>query len=298
MLRSLLQTSMLLLLTGCLAVILAASPAIGIATAGGSFRVDRTTVTGNATLFDGTLVETGQTGSLLRLDNGVRMQLGTASRGQVYRERLLLEKGEGRIENLDGYNIETGSFRIQPASAGAGARVSLQEGDRVQVAALAGSLRILRANGALLASLEPGKTLDFDPQAAGAAPPFTVSGCLRKVDGRYLLKDDTVGVTIELQGSEIESNLGQHIEVAGTDVAGVQPAPGSTEVIRVARVTRLPGGCAAASDRAHARTSAGPKRAGISKSTKAIIGGVAIAAAGAGSTMALIGEDPKPPISR
>src|SRR5208283_2332900 len=45
----------------------AAAPAIGIATTSGDFRIDRTGVSGNATILDGSLVETGLAGSELRL---------------------------------------------------------------------------------------------------------------------------------------------------------------------------------------------------------------------------------------
>jgi hypothetical protein len=298
--RSTFRSLTLLLVAGGVTAGLAASPAIGVATAKGSFRVDNATVTGNATLFEGTLVETGRAGSMLQLADGVRMRLGSASRGQVYRKRLLLEKGEGQFENAGQFRVEAEKLQILPGSADAKAHVALKGDDRVQVAALAGNLRVTNADGLLLASLEAGTALEFEPQAAGAAPPFTVTGCLQKQEGRYLLKADTAGVTFELTGSALEGSLGQRVEVTGTGAPGAQPG---TTVIRVVRVKRIAGNCVSAPSRkdqpADSGRAAGQgSSSGLSGTAKAVIAGVAIAAAGAGTTMALIDEEPKATISR
>jgi len=73
----------------------AAGPAIGIATANGDFRVDRASVSGNATVLEGSLVETGLSGSQLRLYEGTGMRLGSDSRGKVFRDAWFLNKGGG-----------------------------------------------------------------------------------------------------------------------------------------------------------------------------------------------------------
>src|SRR5689334_18057884 len=48
-----------------------AAPAIGIVTASGHFNVEGSQVWGNATLFDGTMIETSSASSELALGNGV-----------------------------------------------------------------------------------------------------------------------------------------------------------------------------------------------------------------------------------
>ena len=280
----------LLLVVGGLTAGSAAS-AIGIATAKGSFQVDNATVSGNSTLFDGALVETGTVGTVLELDGGVRMYLGSASRAKVYRDRLILERGEGQIESAGRYKFEAGNLRILPASPEATARVALQGDSRVRVSALAGDLQVTTDTGTLLASLDPGRTLEFEPQAAGAAAPFRVSGCVQKQDGRFLLQDDTAAVSFELQGPELEEAVGQRVEILGTNVTG------ASGMIRVVRFTRLPGNCV---NPASSRSNSGGKTgdAGMSAGSKAIIAGVVIGAAAAGTTLALTGEDEKPSISR
>src|SRR5579864_4663683 len=86
------------LLAGSLTLCLAASPSIGMVIARGGFQIDNSKASGNATIFDGTLVQTGRTPGDLELNSGVRMQLATDSRGRVYHDRLVLEQGAGQLK--------------------------------------------------------------------------------------------------------------------------------------------------------------------------------------------------------
>ena len=56
MLSTSVQSLIALILVGTLTISLAAGPAIGVAVASGSFQVDSSTVYGNTTLFDGSIV--------------------------------------------------------------------------------------------------------------------------------------------------------------------------------------------------------------------------------------------------
>src|SRR5205085_2848729 len=74
-----------------------AAPAIGIVTASGHFNVEGSQVWGNATLFDGAIIETTSASSELVLRNGVKVQLGAASRARIWQSRMVLEKGVARL---------------------------------------------------------------------------------------------------------------------------------------------------------------------------------------------------------
>ena len=74
-----------------------AAPAIGIVTASGHFNVEGSQVWGNATLFDGTMVETSSASSELDLRNGVKVQLAAGSRARIWQNRLVLEKGTAQL---------------------------------------------------------------------------------------------------------------------------------------------------------------------------------------------------------
>ena len=82
------------------------------------------------------------------------------------------------MDNALHYRIEARSLQIMPDSSEATAHVALQGSSRITVAALAGVVRVTTAEGTLLARLEPGRALQFEPQAAGGAAPFAVTGCL------------------------------------------------------------------------------------------------------------------------
>ena len=106
------QSLIALILSANLSLGMAAGPALGTATARGSFTIDNATIAGNATLFEGNHIETGKASSQLQLNNGARMQLAAESSGIVYRDRLVLEKGtEG-----GNFQVEANSLRIRPAS--------------------------------------------------------------------------------------------------------------------------------------------------------------------------------------
>src|SRR5437899_6869407 len=119
------QALLALILVASLSLGMAAAPAVGIATARGSFTIDASSIAGNATLFEGNQIETGKASSQLQLNNGARMQLAAESRGIVYRDRLVLEKGSSRFENAGNYQVEALSLRIRPEGENTTGRVAV-----------------------------------------------------------------------------------------------------------------------------------------------------------------------------
>jgi hypothetical protein len=103
-------------------VTFAANPSIGIAVADAPFQFDKSSVYGNATLFDGSLIETAAVSSDLVLHNGAR---------------LVLEKGQTEISATSKYSIEAlggkaaksdGSFWRNPKVIIAGVAVGASAG--------------------------------------------------------------------------------------------------------------------------------------------------------------------------
>lgn len=241
-----------------------ANPSIGMAVANGSFQLDKSRVSGNATLFDGSLIETGAVSSDLVLGNGARLRLGTDSQALVHQDRLVLEKGQSEISAASGYSIEALGLKAAPDSAQSRLVVTYSGPARIQVAALVGSARVLGANGVLVANVPAGTALDLNPQAAGASTPSSISGVLRSKNGAFLLHDEVSNVTYTLLGAGFEPFVGKCVEVTGGIETAAQPGTG-TPAIRVLTI----------------KESKGCKRAGAFwHSPKVIIGGVAIAAAG------------------
>jgi hypothetical protein len=302
-----------------LTVVPAFSAAIGIAMANGSFRVDSNPVVGNATLFEGNTLETGAASSELQLYSGIRMRLASDSRGQVFEDRLVLEKGLSELDGGTGYRIEARGLHIFADSPGAAGRVAISETRKVQAAALAGSLRVTTADGTVVALVTPAMALEFEPQVVtGAQAPFQMSGCLERRDGQFVLRDPLTGVVEEARGDRLESEAGNMIEVTAMVVPGAKPVTGAMEVIRITRMRRISRNCAPAAPPARravkpatpplpappptpaakptpppwagpAPTAPAPSapRRGMSGATKAIIAGVIVGGAGAGAAVYL-----------
>ncbi len=290
--RMIFRCSVILLLAGVLVSSLAAPPAIGIATARGSFRVDNSPVQGNATLFEGTTVETLAVSSSLWLKAGGQVEVGAASRSQIFTDRMILEKGEGKMEYAPSYRLEAQSLRILPDSEGAGARVVVREPGRVSVTALTGQVRVTTSDGLLLARLEPGRSLEFQPQAGGAAAPLALSGCVSATDRRFFLAEQTANVNFELSGDDLARFVGLRVEIVATELRNVDLAGGAARVVRVSQIKRVAGGCPAPP------AGLGTKASRMSNSTKAVIAGVAIGGGAGAIALGLTLSEPKATVSR
>jgi len=272
----------------------AAPGVIGVATAEGGFRMDKAPVQGRATLLEGAIVETSSAPSVVRLQGGPRMQLGAASRGRVYSDHLVLEKGNGLLEGAARYRIEAKELRIMVDSSNARAHVAVREPGQITVAALRGPVRVTTAGGTLLARLEPGVALDFEPQGAGAAAPVTVSGCLALTPrNHFILNDETANVSFEVNGPDLARFAGQRVSITATILRAAQSGE-TLQVIKVMQITPLSGTCPAPG----ASSQSGARAAGMSGTTKAVIAGVVIAAAIGGTAVGLTGDEDKPTISR
>ncbi len=297
--RFMVQSLIALILSVSLSLGAAAAPAVGIVTARGSFTIDASSIAGNATLFEGNQIETGKASSQLQLNNGARMQLAAESRGIVYRDRLVLEKGSSRFENAGNYQVEALSLRIRPEGENTTGRVSVSKAGVVEVAALTGPVRVTAANGVLLASMQAGRTLDFTPESAGPEAATTETGCLEASSGKFLLTDETSLVRFEVMGAGVEKEVGHRVQIAGT----VAPVPESISQVHSTSVKMLSKKC---SSRGKAAAAAGVGAAGAGAAgagaagagtigaigtaiaTHAVIAGVIVAGAATAATVAVV----------
>jgi hypothetical protein len=191
----------------------AAAAVLGVATTNGSIWLDRSQVAGNATVFDGSVIETGKDMSDVSLAGGLKVRLGAESRGQVFAGRLRLQQGAGQVSGSK-YLVEARGLRVWPVSSGAMVRVALGPKNLVEVAAVTGSFHVETAAGIRVANMAAGAALSFTEQA-GAAPPTVLCGDVGRVDGRLLLTDKVSGVTVELVGEHLDPFVGKSISVTG-----------------------------------------------------------------------------------
>ena len=284
----------------------AAPPTIGTVTAQGSFRIDEATVRGNATLFEGATVETYLASTDLVLGSGARVALLQESKGRVFGDHLVLEKGSGRLDRPSGFRLEARGLTVQPQTGDASARVTLAGTRRVQVNALAGSFRVLTSRGLLVADVAAGTALEFEPpQQSGGGEPWKLTGCLRTVAGHFLLTDEITKVTVEVKGTGVDKESGNRVEITGAMDPTATPVSGATQFIRATQVRQLSKGCpggkaAPAAAAAGAAGGAAAHAGAISATTIAIIGGVSAAAVvgGLAAAEALPGQGGAPSVSR
>src|SRR2546422_1032697 len=92
-------------------------------------------VSGNATLFDGSTIETATAPSQIHLEGGPRLRLAAETRARIYHNKLVLESGFGQLEAAPGYEVEARTLHITAASPGTVTRIRLAADRNVVVVA-------------------------------------------------------------------------------------------------------------------------------------------------------------------
>jgi hypothetical protein len=281
--KSAIRPFLSLLTSGCMFFLTAAPPSIGVVRSNGEFEVDGSAVRGNATVFEGSTVQTTATRSKIQLSDGAEILLAPGSRVQLYRDRTVLQQGAQQVNKSQKHQVEVASLRISTLDNRTVADIVEKDSSHVSVAAHEGSVDVRNGTGVLVATVRPGLALAFDLQVAGAATASKMSGCLVKKGGKYLLTDNTANVTVELQGPDVAKSAGHQVEITGSMIPGGTPAAGASQVIQVVTVDSV--GAACSGGKALAGVAAGGAAAGGAAAAAglstgavvAIVGGVAVA---------------------
>jgi hypothetical protein len=304
-LTSYLRLYLTLYLTWGLAI--AGTPAIGTVTASGAFRLNGDTVLANGTLTEGAVLETGRGNSSVRLTGGARLSLSADSRGKLYSDRIILEKGETRlietyVDNGAGFYLEALGLTIHPNPGTSTGRVGLLGGNRVRVAAQTGSFRVLNGRGVLVANVAAGSALAFEPLVSVSAAATHIMGTLTRQSGHFLLTDQVTHVVLEVTGQSLAPNVGRVVQVTGmlngaaTPIAGASQVIAATSVqsatVSAALVGATRGGAAAAG------TGGASAGAGIGVASITVVGGVAatMTSGGLAASGALPGSSQSTPL--
>ena len=143
-----------------IAYLIAASPAIGVASAVGTFMLNSSEVEGNANLFDGSRIQTDKASSKVYLMSGAALVLGVNSAGTVYRDHFTLRQGATKVDSLTQYSIHADQYDIRQGKPSSQAIVRLNKGV-LEIAALSGSLNIFNQKGDLLTQIGAGTASAF-----------------------------------------------------------------------------------------------------------------------------------------
>lgn len=207
----------------------AGTVSIGTASARGDIRVDSYTVKGNATLFDGSVVETGRATADLRLDKGTSITMSTGSRGTLYRDHLVLEQGQGELAASNTFQLVANGLRVSPNESNSRGLVALKTGNTVEVEALRGSFGVSH-DGIQLASIHPGQVFLFAMQADANPANFSGSGIVSFENGRYFFTSDA-GVKYEVGCKDLHRFVGMKVDLSGKLQRANAPAGGGGPIV-------------------------------------------------------------------
>jgi hypothetical protein len=252
----------------------AAPAAIGIAMSSGPILLDNAKAAGNASIFEGTTLQTQATTSQVELNGGARVRFAANSRGKLFKDSIDLEKGSARVWN---FSVNANGLTVRTPGT---ATVSLQ-GKVVEVAALEGEAHVFNSSGINVANLLPGRVLNLRSQDDGATPQSVMVGWVTKSNPAFRLKDDVTIVTVQLHGWKFQDN--HRFRVTGTLVQ----QPGASEaVLQIATEKEIAGTCGNGALAAAAKAGAVGAAAGGAAAAGGVAAGGAIGAATAGGIVA------------
>ena len=273
-----LQSAISLFTCGCLVSAAASPSSIGFVVTNGQAQIDGMAVHGNSTLFQGSVVQTGDVTTDLMFSGGSNLLLQPGSAVKVYREYAVLQHGMAIQRRAHGYMLVADGLKVSSLSPQGAVVVARKDRSHLEVAAQGGPAEVRTAAGELVARLESGKALSFAIQApaqnptpapsqqnASPTPPeqnssppltgqssppppppavqITLHGILRKDHagryGHYLLTDSATNVVYELQGPDLEDLVGASVEVTGSTF-DVTPAEGASKVLFVSDIQQVP----------------------------------------------------------
>ena len=266
------------LLTGAALVFGAANAApatspIGMAVSSGTLLVDHTRVSGSATIFAGSTVDTAAASSTVRLDSGARLRLSPETRVQIYPDHAVMDSGLGEFNAVKGYAVEARMLRVSAGSNEAISRVRVNAGRSVTVASVRGTIRVANLAGVVVANVEAGRSMDFEPQSDVSMVAVQATGCLLVKSSKPVIVDQTTNVVLELEGAALASQIGNRVEITGLAEQTPSSVEGATQLVKVSGFKLVAkGGCSAVA-----------KKLGASVAVAALAGGAAAGASSAGA---------------
>ena len=230
------------IVAGCALALSGASTSIGVVRSYGEFTVDGAAVHGNSTLVAGNVVETTATSTTANVGKA-EVTLLPASRATVYKDRTTLQKGTTTVRGAS-LAVEAGALRVVPSEARSFVEVGYSDRKVITISARAGAAEVFTTSGQLLASLNPGGAIAFEPASgtgagasaagqAGADTALQLHGKLTFVDGKYYVSMG--GKLYQLTSSTLD--LAKYVGQVVDATASIISTTGSTTVVAVSAVS-------------------------------------------------------------
>src|ERR1019366_3081178 len=214
-----------------------AADTIGFVYSGGNYHMDGVGVRGNATLFDGSTVETGDAAARVQLASGAGMWLAPGARATMSARGVRLLAGLGQFDAPPRDWLGGRAVRVASAQPRTTVRLALDETGGAVVTPLNGAVEVTNLRGVRVGELVQGRAVRFAGQAATQST-VSISGCLYGKGGRFALTDGVTNVPIRLTGHGLEQEVGHVVNVSGVEGSAADDALNVT----VTAVRRLAGG--------------------------------------------------------
>lgn len=144
--------------------LVAGTISIGSVASQGELQVDNYPINVTGTVFEGSQIETGssaQSDAEVRLANGVKLTLYRDSRGTLYRDHFVLQRGAVDVAGSSAFHTEISGLVITPSASHGRGLISLGSEGAVDVLTRAGDLEVTRNGGEVLALVHSQKSLAF-----------------------------------------------------------------------------------------------------------------------------------------
>jgi len=226
------------LCVGSYALAVTPSPSIGSVTARGETRIDNQQVQGSGTVFDGSVVETGQSissGADLRLANNLEITLSRDSRGTLYRDHFMLQRGTAQLGSTDSFRVQASGVVVVPTEAHSSGIVSIDPANSVTVEAKNGTLEIRNSSGASVALVRPGHPLTFSSLTGKSLTEFSATGTVSSENGRYYLNSTETGMKYEMKGDNLQNYDGTSVVASGV-LEAATPAAGVAGLLQASSI--------------------------------------------------------------
>jgi hypothetical protein len=207
------------------------NPAIGLVVSPGDFQIDGSRARGNGSLTSGATVDDLKSPTHVSLTNRTRFDLAPEAQGQIFSDRLILNKGMTQVWPADGFAVVANGLRLDSVAALSNFRVWRLDEMTISVTAVSGMAAAQTATGTPVAQIPEGQTREVS----------IVSGCLGEVKSHYLVRDQTTKMLVEVRGPDVAGHLNRRVNITGVVDAATPPVAGATRLIREAVLTDLPG---------------------------------------------------------
>jgi len=217
------------MVAGCALALSGASTSIGVVRSYGDFKVDGATVRGNGTLLAGDILESTNISTTANVGKA-ELTLSPSSRVAVYKDHTTVQRGTTTVRGSS-HTLEAGVLRVVPTAAHSLVEVGYSDRKVITISAHAGAADVFTTSGQLLASLNAGGVLAFEPSSGNGHSPSSglgqgqaetsvqLNGTLTSSEGKYYLTQGGKRYQVTSSTIDLSKYVGKVVEGSASIVS-------------------------------------------------------------------------------